>query len=373
MSGREVPITWRGKAARAYVPDPLTVFDHEPTAQQARRLERSAAALRRADEHLPDRWLPLFRLLLRAEGIASSQIEGLRAPIADVAAAELLPSPGTVAAHVAGNLDAVVMAIQDPGPLTPARLDAWHAVLMRDSALDPEQVGAVRTSQSWVGGLSPLDAALVPPPPELVPELLADLVAFAEREDVDPIVQAAAVHVQFESIHPYADGNGRLGRVLLTRVLSRRLGLRSPPPVSVRISSDRGGYLSGMTLWRLGEPAPWLTWCAEVIESSGAASHELVDRLTDLQLSWRDRLADVRSDAAVRPLLELLAAQPALTAPLVAERLNVSLVTARASLHLLEQRAIVEAYVPPPAARPGRPARWWVSREVLALVDGWTR
>lgn len=373
MSGREVPITWQGKATRAYVPEPLSGFDHEPTAQQARRLERAVAALRRADEHLPGQFLPLFRLLLRAEGIASSQVEGLRAPVGDVAAAELAPTPGTVAAHVAGNLDAVVAAIQDPGPLTLDRLDVWHAVLMRDSALGLEHVGAVRTSQSWVGGLSPLDAALVPPPPELVPELLADLVAYAERDDVDPIVQAAAVHVQFESIHPYADGNGRLGRVLLARVLTRRLGLRSPPPVSVRISTDRGGYLSGMTLWRCGEPGPWLSWCAEVIEASGTASYELVDRLADLQLSWRDRLTDVRSDAAVRPLLELLAAQPALTAPLVAERLGISLVTARSSLHLLEQRGVVTPYGLPHAGRPGRPARWWVSAEVLALVDAWTR
>ncbi len=371
MSGREVPIVWRGRAATAFVPDPLALFDHEPTAPLARRLERAAAALRRADEHLPADVLPLLRLLLRTEGLASSQIEGVRAPVGDVAAAELAPTPGTVAAHVAGNLNAVVTAIRDPGRLTVGRLDAWHALLMRDSPLAPEHVGAVRTAQSWVGGVSPLDAALVPPPAELVPGLLDDLVAFAERDDIDPVVQAAVAHVQFESIHPYADGNGRLGRVLLARVLARRLGLRNAPPVSVQISADRGGYLSGMTLWRLGTPEPWLSWCAEVVELSGTSSYALMDRLAALRRSWRDSLSAVRSDAAAWPLLDLLAAQPVLTAPLVAERLGISLVTARSALQLLHDREIVASYVPQHAGRPGRPARWWASPQVLALVaDG---
>ena len=87
-------------------------------------------------------------------------------------------------------------------------------------------VGAYRTEQSWVGGTSPRDAAYVPPPPALIEELMDDLIAFANDDTLDPVTQAALVHAQFESIHPYADGNGRIGRVLIGWVLARRLDMR---------------------------------------------------------------------------------------------------------------------------------------------------
>lgn len=358
----------------AHVPDALAGNEDQPDARAARLLERAAGALRRADEHLPARFEPLFRLLLRAEGIASSDIEGLRAPLPEMGAAEVSPAPGTTAATVAANLRAVVEAVGDAqaGALDQAVVDRWHGTLMADSAhLAPEHIGAVRTQQSWVGGVSPLDAALVPPPPELVPALMLDLMEFANRADVDPVLQAAMVHVQFESIHPYADGNGRIGRILIGWVLTRRLELRSPPPVSVHISADRGGYLANMSLWRLGTHGPWITWFASIVNDAARSAFELVDRLDELQSRWSARLAGVRADASVWPLLELLPARPALTAAHAAEHLGVSQASAREALLLLEAEGIVTPFVPARAGARGRPRRWWVAHDVTALVESW--
>ena len=137
-------------------------------------------------------------------------------------------------------------------------------------------VGAYRAEQSWVGGTSPRDAAFVPPPPELVHGLMEDLVAFANDDSLDPVTQAAVLHAQFEIIHPFGDGNGRIGRVLIGWLLARRLGIALPPPVSVLIARDPGGYLAGLTLFRLGQLDPWVEWLAAALERSSDAAAGLM-------------------------------------------------------------------------------------------------
>ncbi len=376
MSGRDVAIDWRGRRTTAHVPDPLAQRSAPLDVGTARALERAAGSLVRADEHLPIHFEPLFRLLLRAEGIASSNIEGLQASLPEVAAAELAPVSGEVASAVADNLHAVVAAVLDARHtgLDQASLNRWHGTLMRDAAhLEPYQRGAMRTEQSWIGGLSPLDAAFVPPPPDLVPDLMRDLVTFANRTDLDPIAQAAMVHVQFESIHPYADGNGRIGRLLIGWILTRRLELHSPPPVSVRISADRGGYLATMTMWRLGTSTPWIGWFADVVDSAARSAYVLVDRIADLQQAWRERLTGVRSDGSAWALLELLPARPALTAGLAAEQLGIGVPSARKALAALEARGIVKPFTPSAPGRPGRPDSWWVASEIADLIGSWAR
>lgn len=199
----------------------------------ARRTEQAAAATRRSNEALPARWEPLARLLLRSQGVASSFIEGVRVPVTEVAVAELDAEVSEPAAWVSDNVAAVTDAIAeaDGAPLTVEALHRWHRTLMSGSSHLPEHlVGRFRDAQGWIGGTSPLDAALVTPPPEEIDDLVADLVAFANRNDIDVITQAAAGHAQFEAIHPYADGNGRIGRVLIGWVLTRRLRLVNPPP-----------------------------------------------------------------------------------------------------------------------------------------------
>lgn len=375
MAGREVVVQWQGRPVRAWVPDMLTERDLSVSEATARRTEQALAAVRRGSDAMPERWEALARLLLRAEGIASSFIEGVRAPLADVAMAEIDPTIGETASWIADNLAAVRAAIAEAhdGPLSTESLDRWHRTLMAGGRHLPDHlIGAPRDSQGWIGGTSPLDAALVTPPPELVGDLLADLVAFANRDDLDPITQAAVAHAQFEIVHPYADGNGRVGRVLLSWILTRRLGLTTPPPMSVRIAVDRGGYLSQMTVFRLGQVDPWVRWMADVVAGAGDATVNLVQGIAELETRWEDRLAGVRADATARRVLPLLAQHPVLASWVVVQELGVSARTATDALGVLGAAGVLDAFEPG-SRPPGRPHRWWVATELVDLVAAWSR
>lgn len=375
MSGREVPIVWEGRRARAWLPDPLVDRSWSLSEPTVRRTEQAVAAVRRGSDELPTRWEALARLLLRAEGTASSYLEGVTASPAEIAVAELDPMLGGAAAWVADNLTAVSAAVAEAhrGPLTVESLHRWHRALMRDAGnLPAHLVGGWRDAQGWVGGTSPLDAALVPPPPEHLAALMDDLVSFANRSDVDPVTQAAMLHAQFELIHPYGDGNGRIGRVLVGWLLTRRLGLVSPPPFSVRIAADRGGYLSGLTLFRLGDVDPWVAWFAGTVADAGDATVRLVRSVGELQGSWRARLDGVRADSAARRLVDVLPQHPVLSAGTVATELGISDRAGRTALETLAARGVLQELGPSRRAA-GRPRRWWVAGELVDAVSAWSR
>lgn len=134
-------------------------------------------------------------------------------------------------AWVADNLavvDASLAHARSGAALTAADLHRWHTRLMAHAALPDELVGRYRRVQNWIGGAGPRQAAYVPPSPEHVSRLMADLVRVTDTAKLDPVTLAAVVHAQFEAIHPYGDGNGRLGRVLIGWVLARRCGVGSP-------------------------------------------------------------------------------------------------------------------------------------------------
>ena len=171
---------------------------------------------------------------------------------------------------------------------------------MTGSPTPERYVGVVRDEQGWIGGTSPLDAAFVTPPPERLPALLADLIDYVNRNDPDPVAQAAFAHAQFELIHPFGDGNGRVGRVLVSWLLARLLHLVTPPPVSIRMAADRTGYFAGLTMFRLGMHDPWVRWFAEAVLGSGLTRRALVQRVADLQQQWRARLAAPQRDRALR-------------------------------------------------------------------------
>jgi len=239
------------------------------------------------------------------------------------------------------------------------------------SHLPDRLVGANRDLQGWIGGTSPLDAALVVPPCDLIAPLLGDLVAYANRTDVDPVTQAAVAHAQFELIHPYADGNGRVGRILIGWILTHRLDLMSPPPISVRVASDIGGYLSGLTLFRLGQPDPWVAWFAQAVAGAGEATSDLIRAAGELRTRWEARLTGVRADAIAHRVLERLPAHPVLDAAILARELGVSGRSARGALSTLHEHGILERLTPTQQPR-GRPRGWWVATELLALVSAHT-
>lgn len=378
QAGVEVPIAWRGRRARAFVPTRLADRDLTLDARTVADAARAQAAVEHGAETMPEDFAALARLLLRAEGVASSFIEGVTAPVVDIVLAEADEGgPPSAAAWVAANLAAVTEAIEGAhaGPLTVESLCAWHRTLMTGSPTPAQLVGVLRSEQGWIGGTSPLDAHLVAPPPEEVPALVDDLVAYVNRDDLDWVSQAAIAHAQFEIIHPFVDGNGRVGRVLVAWILVRRLALVTPPPVSARIAADVGGYASGLVLFRTGDHDAWVRWFAETVSGAGRAQQELVASVERLQREWRERLAEpransrrVRSDAAAWRVLDLLPRHLVLTGPVVASELAIPLKSANAALgELVAADVLVEHGTVQPSGR-GRPSRLYTSAELLGLT-----
>lgn len=368
-AGVEVPIVWRGRRATAFVPALLADRDLCLSARTVERTAAATASLAVAAAAMPADIEPLARLLLRTEGVASSYLEGISAPLADVVLAETAgPDTTGPAAWVAANLAAVdqaLAAIDDD--LTVELLCAWHATLMAGSPTPQRYIGVTRDEQGWIGGTSPLDAALVTPPPSALPALLADLVAFANRDDVDPVAQVAVAHAQFEVVHPFADGNGRLGRVLVSWLLTRRFALLTPPPVSARLSADRGGYLAGLTLFRLGGLDAWVGWFADAVGGAGEAQRSLVAEVDRLRRAWLARLT-LRSDALAWRVLDLLPRHLVLTARLVAARTGATTRAASGALEDLVAAGILLRHVPAGPRSPGRPPARYVSQELLGLA-----
>jgi Fic family protein len=242
---------------------------------------------------------------------------------------------------------------------------------LRGGPTPARHVGAVREEQGWIGGTSPFDAHLVTPPPEELPRLLDDLVAFANRSDLDPVAQAAISHAQFEIVHPFADGNGRVGRVLVAWVLTRRLALVVPPPVSVAIAADVGGYTSGLVQFRQGDHLRWIRWFADAVAKGGEAQQSLISNVETIKRQWRAHLDSekrkIRSDAAVFEALGLLPRHLVITSGALIDELGLSRKAALATLQRLADAGIFTRFGSIHLGTRGQPMALFVSEELLGL------
>jgi Fic family protein len=377
LAGSEVAIVWNGRRARAFVPALLRDRDFTLDARSAARTATAALEVAHAAESLDIEYEPLARLLLRSEGVASSYIEGVTAPVVDIVLAEerLGRIVTGAATWVAGNLGAISEAIGSAHrgeKLTIQTLCDWHRTLMSGSPTPEHLVGVIRSDQGWIGGTSPLDAHLVTPPPGELETLLTDLIALANREDIDAVAQAAICHAQFEIIHPFGDGNGRVGRVLVAWILVRRLSLLIPPPVSVAIAADVAGYASGLVLFRMGQHDQWITWFADAVASGGRSQRSLVARVEQIKQQWRRQLDSSgrqrRSDSSVFAALDLLPRHLVLTSQILSDELGTSRKTSLATLHHLVDAGILVEHGRVTRESAGQPSSLFVSRELLGLA-----
>jgi Fic family protein len=269
---------------------------------------------------------PLARLLLRTESIASSKIEGMQIDVPRLARAEaratLDKKVGPDAERLLANIHAMQLAVDEAATTTPFTIDgitAIHDRLMRGD-INFHQPGVVRATQNWIGGndYNPCGAAFVPPAPEHVVPLLEDLCAYLNDETLSPLVQAAIVHAQFETIHPFADGNGRTGRALIHVILRRRgLAKTFVPPISLVFAARKDRYIDGLTQFRGNEVAEWIGYLAAAATQSALMAQRYVAKVETLQETWRERLRThraVRSDAAAWAIIDLLPAYPIVTA-----------------------------------------------------------
>ena len=275
----------------------------------------------------------LARLLLRGEAVASSHIEGL-----EIGARRLLRAEATrairgrpldfTAGDVLGNVDSMAHALgslAEGEGITVGHILEAHRRLLAGSRLK-EHGGRLRVQQNWIGGSSfnPCSAVYVPPPSEMVESYLTDLCEFCNEDSLPAVAQAAIAHAQFETIHPFVDGNGRTGRVLIHLVLRRRgLVPRVSPPVSLVLATWAEDYIGALTGTRYLGPATsrvahvglncWVglfaAACRRAVKDADAFEH----RVADIEAGWRLQLGRVRLGSAADLLLRALPGAPVLT------------------------------------------------------------
>lgn len=247
---------------RVSVPSRITAVQWSPDGTTATLLDRAGTALRELDAQHGPGLTALSGALDRTEAVASSRIEEERATLDEVARAVvgIRANPRATAMVRAGGAIDGLVAASGSGTITEASLLTAHRLLMRDDPVDGRYAGRYRDVQNWIGGgRTPRLARYVPPPPELVQPLMADLIAFLQRDDLHPIAQSAVAHAQFESIHPFTDGNGRIGRALIAAVLRRRGLTRSVTvPIATALVAERDRYFWHLERFRAGRVDEWI-------------------------------------------------------------------------------------------------------------------
>lgn len=268
---------------------------------------------------------PFSAILLRSESAASSEIEQLTASARNIALAELGRSAGKNSRLIVGNVRAMEAAIDMAKDLDTLSIIAMqHEILQHDR---PEHTGGWRDQQVWIGGgysNGPHTAAFVPPHHDRVSALMDDVVAFARRTDLPALPQIAIAHAQFETVHPFPDGNGRTGRALIQAML-HRLGVTRnvTVPVSAGLLSDTRGYFDALSAYRSGDVAPIIRALAGASTSAIANGRQLVADLTEIRSGW-ELATSARAGSAGRRLLDILQRQPVVDAKLAASELLLS-------------------------------------------------
>lgn len=347
----------------AYLPDPLAGWDLTLPGDLAADIADAETAIRDLNQagttHVSLEGLARF--LLRAESVASSKIEGLDAGALRLVEAEALLAEGgeaadRVAAEVLGNIASMESAVELAGEAREITLEdllGIHEILMERSPT-PRLGGAIREEQNWIGGSSynPCSATFVPPPAEHVQGLLEDLTVYINGDEHPALVQAAVAHAQFETIHPFADGNGRTGRALIHIILSRRdLSPAFVPPISLVLATWSDDYITGLTAFRHLHPADsperstaahiWLrTFTGATLRACNDAE-TYASRIDDLVDQWRKALGIVRKGSALDLLLNILPGVPLLTVDSAARLIDRSDVAVGSAINRLAKAGIL--------------------------------
>lgn len=330
MRGTLIPSTWqydpalyappryrRACAYDAFLPDSLDTLP-AIAAEVAGTISAAEDAIRQLNAVAQPALGPLARLLLRTESIASSKVEGMQVDARSLARAEARSdvghSIGREAAEVLANIDAMQLAVEEAAAAETLAadhiLDIHRVLLAGDRA-----AGVVRSTQNWIGGndYNPCGADFVPPPAAAVDGLLGDLIGFCNDESLPPLAQAALAHAQFETIHPFEDGNGRTGRALV-QVILRRRGIAPDyvPPISIVLAADKRRYIDGLVAFRAGREDEWLEAFAVAATRAAQLAASYLVRVQELQAEWKERLRGIvkREDAAAWLLIAELPGHP---------------------------------------------------------------
>lgn len=325
--------------------------------------EEAASELARFDAEVGQIAAPFASVLLRIESASSSEIENLTSGARQIALAELGEHASKNAQLIVGNVRAMQAALSLSESIDGHAILEMHRPLLEQS--NPDIVGHWRDQQVWIGGgsLGPHTAQFVPPHQDWVPALMDDLFAFANRVDLPVLVHTPIAHAQFETIHPFPDGNGRVGRALIQSMLrGGQLTRNVAVPVSAGLLHNTSQYFDSLGSYRSGDIAPIVR---SIAEASFAAVHNgriLVDDLEIVQVEWRGRIS-ARRDSAAHRLVDVLLRQPVIGAAAAAAQLGISTVNAQVAIDRLVDANILTQITD------GRRNRIWLAKDVVQVLD----
>ncbi|MFW6197390.1 MAG: Fic family protein [Myxococcota bacterium] len=358
ITGRYDRTTAGGEEVAAFIPSPLPPTDppfslDADTRGLLRRAEHELARLDLASEMVPSVEWFLYGFV-RKEAVLSSQIEGTQATLIDLlkfeAERDEEVAPNADVQEVCNYLDALAYARDQIGrddglPISMRLLNEAHRRLMNGVRGTDKRPGELRQSQNWVGGTRPGNAAFVPPPPHALGEVLGDLERYIHADDsLPPLIRAGFLHVQFETIHPYLDGNGRIGRLLITLLLEHWNQLSQPLLyLSLFFKRHRDDYYRLLNAVRV--EGDWEAWTRFFLEGVATIAGEATDTARDLFARVNgDRaraLAVPKSTVMAVRLFEELPRHPIVTIARVTELLDTTKPTAAKAVSILVEAGVL--------------------------------
>lgn len=352
----------------ASVPPTIADLDYHPALRTLVETEQAVAAVVRADADALGQSAAISRFMIRTESVASSKIERIQATSLDYARATAgIRSNSSATSMVAASeaLHTLVAVVAERGRFATDDLLRAHRALMIDDPHEARYAGRLRDMQNWVGGSdhSPRGALHVPPAPERVPALIEDLVEYLNRVDVPVFVQAGIAHAQFESIHPFTDGNGRIGRALIGAVMRRRGTTRNAVvPLASGILARRDDYFDALGAYRTGDPAPIIELFARSARAAAIEAHTTIEHIRELPSRWRTETG-VRAGSAAARLLDAFCDHPVIGADQLEQFASASSTRAYEAVDRLVAAAVVEEIT-------GRKRdRVWAATDLIAELD----
>ena len=362
LQGHYHPLPSTGEQAKAFVPNPLPPDPPiEWNTTLRRQFDEAHVALGRLDSVsslLPDPSLFIY-MYIRKEAVLSSMIEGTQSSLSDLLLLELAEKPGVpvddtkeVINYVAA-LNHGLKLLEEGLPISLRLIKAVHAKLLSSGRGSNQTPGEFRRSQNWIGGSRPGNAVFVPPPAHEVLNCMGELEKFLndvsteneQQAPTSPLLKAALTHIQFETIHPFLDGNGRLGRLLITLLLCEQNILKHPILyLSLYFKANRQQYYELLNHVRFtGDWEAWLSFFAEAVIFTASQAVETAQRLTELVAADQVRLQNqTQYTGSLIQIHQALAERPIVNAKWIAERTSMSAPTVNKGLSTLKKWGLVK-------------------------------
>jgi Fic family protein len=355
LAGYYFPISMIGEAVKAFIPHPLPpnpALKIDPALQEANDYAFHALGkLDSASAYLPATHLFLYQYI-RKEAVLSSQIEGTQSSLSDLLLFELDSLPGVPledvadVAHYVAALEHGLRRLKEGFPLSLRLIKEIHAILLRGGRGSDKTPGEFRRSQNWIGGTRPGNAVYVPPPPDHVIETMGALELFLHDRfgKFNPLMKAALFHAQFETIHPFLDGNGRLGRLLITLILVHEKILTGPILyLSLYFKKHRQKYYEHLQNIRFeGEWESWLLFFLKAVRTTAEQGVETANRLNRMAQTDRDRIKALgRIAGSVLQIHHELLARPVASISFLSEKTGLVPHTVSKTLRALKELGLI--------------------------------